>query len=139
MMETASGTTAREPSRSLMPRPASTWLALGESCRPAPVSSSRSAFSSTTTRKPRAASASDAVSPPIPAPAMKMVRDAATRAGSGDVLQDAFRRARLARGEVGGKAIQRRAIGADDLAVVAEVEKDMRVVERRVRADAHEF
>ncbi len=48
------------------------------SCRPAPTSSSRSAFSSTTTRKPWAASASDAVSPPIPAPATKMVRDAAT-------------------------------------------------------------
>jgi hypothetical protein len=52
---------------------------------------------------------------------------------SGDlVLQDAFRRAGLARGEVGGKAVQRRAIGADDLVVVAEVEKHVRMVERRL-------
>ena len=58
---------------------------------------------------------------------------------SGDVFQNAFRRTGFARGKVGGKAIQRRAVRADDFVVVAEVEEHMRVIERRVGADAHEF
>ena len=52
---------------------------------------------------------------------------------------DAFRRAGFAGGEIGGKTIQRRAIRADDLVVVAEIEEHMRMIERRVGADAHEF
>src|ERR1700757_3132297 len=58
---------------------------------------------------------------------------------SGDVLQHAFRRAGLAGLEVGGEAVQRRAIGADDLVVVAEIEKYVWMIERRIGADAHEF
>src|ERR1700722_8683051 len=132
MMLIASGVTARRLSRSVRPRPTRIRLALGESCRPAPTSSSRSAFSSTTTRKPLAASASAAVNPPIPAPATKIVRDAATALRSGDVLQHALRGARLADAEVCGEPVQRRAIGADDLAVVAEIEKDMGGIELRI-------
>src|SRR6478672_3742693 len=139
MMLMDSGTTARPASRGSSPSSTRMRLALGESCRPAPASSSFSAFSSTTTRKPFLASASEAVRPPMPAPATKMVRDTAT-GGSGDlVLQHAFRRPRLARLQVGGKAVQRRAIGAGDFCVVAGVEKTMGVVQRRVGADAHEF
>ena len=35
--------------------------------------------------------------------------------------------------------VQRRAIGADDLVVVAEIEKNMRMIEGRIGADAHEL
>src|ERR1700733_9524268 len=94
--------------------------ALGDSCRPAPASSSRSAFSRTTTRKPWAASASAAVNPPIPAPATTMVREAATGRSGDLVLQHAFGGAGFAGLEVGGVTIKRRAIGADDLVVIAE-------------------
>src|SRR5215470_7168791 len=139
MMLTDSGTTARPASRWSMPSSTRMRLALGESCRPAPVSSSFSAFSSTTARKPFLASASEAVSPPMPAPATKMVRETATERSGDLVLQHAFRRPGLARLQVGGKAVQCRAIGADDLVVVAEIEKHMRMVERRVGADTHEF
>src|SRR5215831_20652420 len=126
MMLIASGVTTREPSRSFRPSPTRMWLALGDNCRPAPTSSSRSAFSRMTTRKPLAASASAAVNPPIPAPAMKIVRETATRvayqmilARSGDlVLQDALGRTGLTGFQVGSEAVQRRAIGADDLVVV---------------------
>src|SRR4029079_19361509 len=122
-------------------RPSSTRmrLALGESCRPAPASSSRSAFSRMMTRKPRAASDSAAVSPPIPAPATMMVRATATDRSGDLVLQDAFGRPGFASGEVGGKTVERREIRADDLVVVAEVEKHRRRVERRIGAHAHEF
>src|SRR6266567_1572400 len=92
-----------------------------------------------TTRKPCAASARAAVNPPIPAPATTMVRVMATDLSGDPVFQYAFRRACLAGGEVGGKSIERRAIGADDLVVVAEIEEDMRMVERRVGAHAHEL
>src|SRR5215470_6605104 len=139
MMLMDSGTTARPASRGSMPSSTRMRLAFGESCRPAPVSSSFSAFSSTTARKPFLASASEAVSPPMPAPATKMVRETATERSGDLVLQHAFRRPGLARLEVGGEAVQRRAIRADDLVVVAEIEKHMRMVERRVGADAHEF
>jgi hypothetical protein len=37
------------------------------------------------------------------------------------------------------EAKERRAVGADDLAVVTQVEKDMRMIEWRERPDAHEF
>src|SRR3954464_4219213 len=114
-------------------------LALGDSCSPAPASSSRSAFSSTTPRNPFAASASPAVNPPIPAPAITMVRVAATDRSGCLVLDHAFRWPRFARAEVGGITIQRRAIGADDLVVIAEIEEHVRMIERRIGAHAHEF
>src|SRR5215208_8269107 len=139
MMLIDSGVTARPASRGSSPSSTRMRLALGESCRPAPASSSFSAFSSTTTRKPFLASASDAVSPPMPAPATKTVRETATDRSGGLVLQHAFRRPGFARAEVGGESIQRRAVGADDLVVVAEVEEHVRMVERRVGADAHEL
>src|SRR5690349_13622079 len=63
----------------------------------------------------------------------------ARRAGSGHVLEYTFRRASLASAEIGGETVQRRAVRANDLVVVAEVQKYMRMVERRVGADAHEF
>src|SRR5690242_9557734 len=135
----ASGVTARGTSRGRRPRSTRIRLALGESCSPAPASSSRSAFSRMTTRKPFAASDSAAVSPPMPAPATMMVRAAATERSGDLVFQDAFRRPGLARAKVGGKAVQRRTIGANDLVVVAEVEKHMRMIERRIGAHAHEF
>src|SRR5882724_2876599 len=140
MMLMDSGVTASAASRFCRPSSTRTRLALGESCRPAPASSSRSAFSRTTMRKPWAASASAAVSPPIPAPATTMVRVTATADLSGDfVFQHAFRGTRFAGFEVRGKTVERRAIRADDLVVVAEIEEDMRMVERRVGAHAHEF
>src|SRR5580704_3082240 len=128
----ASGITARAASRGSNPSAISTRLALGESCRPAPASSRRSVFSKMTTRKPCAASASDAVNPPIPAPTTKIVRDAATLRSGDRVLHHAFRRPGFAGAEIGGVAIQRRAIRADDLVVVAEVEENMRMIERRI-------
>src|SRR4051794_3220714 len=139
MMLIASGITARARSLSCRPSAIRMRVALGDSCRPAPASSSRAAFSRTTTRKPFAASASAAVSPPIPAPAMTMVRFAATERSGGLVLDHAFRRTRLAGAEIGGIAVQRRAIRADDLVVVAEIEEHMRMIERRIGAHAHEF
>src|SRR6201996_6186246 len=135
----ASGTIARGGSRECRPRSIRMLLALGDNCSPAPASSSRPAFSRTTMRKPWRASASAAVSPPIPAPAMKMVRDAATGRSGGLFFQHAFRRPGLACGEISGKAIQGRAIRADDFVVIAEVEKHMRMIERRIGADAHEL
>jgi len=59
--------------------------------------------------------------------------------GSGHVLQHTFGRASLARAEIGREAVQCRAVRADDLVVVAEVQKHMRMVKRRIGADAHEF
>src|SRR5712692_6567083 len=135
----ASGVTARPPSRGCNPSSTSARLALGESCRPAPASSRRSAFSRMTTRKPRRASASEAVNPPIPAPATKMVREAATGRSGDLVSHHAFRRPGFAGREVGGVAVQGRAIGADDLVVVAQIEENMGVIERRIGAHAHEF
>src|SRR6476619_721002 len=139
MMLMASGVTARGASRGRRPRSTRLRLALGESCRPAPASSSRSAFSRMMTRKPRAAIESAAVSPPIPAPATMMVRATATDRSGGLVLQDAFRRPGFASSKVGGKTVERRAIRADDLVVVAEIEKHVRMVERRIGAHAHEL
>src|SRR5260221_1833471 len=135
----ASGVTARAASRGCKPNSISTRLALGESCRPAPISSRRSAFSRRTTQSPRAASVSEAVNPPMPAPATKMVREAATGRSGGFVFHHAFGRTGFAGLEVGGVAIKRRAIGADDLVVVAEIEENMGMIERRIGAHAHEL
>src|SRR4051794_33596991 len=55
------------------------------------------------------------------------------------VFQRAFGRTGFAGAEIGGVAKQRRAIGADDLVVVAEIEEDVRMIERRVGPDAHEL
>ena len=41
--------------------------------------------------------------------------------------------------ERGVEPVQGRAIGADDFVVGAHVEEDVRMVERRLGADAHEF
>src|SRR5216684_8267950 len=139
MMLMASGVTARAASRGCRPKSISTRLALGESCRPAPTSSSRSDFSRTTTRKPFPASARAAVNPPIPAPATKMVREAATDRSGDFVFQHAFGRPGFAGGEVGGITIQGRAIRADDLVVVAKIEENMRMIERRIGAHTHEL
>src|SRR5579864_1978913 len=109
---------------------------------PAPVSSSRSACSSTSTRKPLRASAKAVVSPPMPAPATMIVReDGRTIAGRSDrfAFQRAFRRPRLIGLERRIVAVKGRAIGADKFVVVAHVAKDMRMIERRHGADAHEF
>ena len=70
---------------------------------------------------------------------MTMAGEALTYVSGNLVPQHAFRRPGFARGEIGGKAVQGRAIGADDFGVVAEIEEDMRMIERRVRADAHEL
>ena len=55
------------------------------------------------------------------------------------VFQHAFGRARFAGAEIGGVAEQRRALGADDLVGVAKIEEHMRMVERRIGPDTHEF
>src|SRR5690348_15447361 len=138
-MTTASGATTDAMSRSRRPSVFRTRVALGESWMPAPVSSSRAALSNRATRNPRAASASAAVSPPMPAPAIAMLRaDKARRSGPGRLV-GAFGRPRRAGIERRVVAVEGRAVGADDLAVVAHVEEDMRVVERRPRAHAHEL
>src|SRR3984957_10085185 len=140
----AMGAVASWRSRSSSPRLTRMWAALGESWRPAPGASSCSACSSTTTRKPFCASASAAVSPPIPAPATITVRgDVRTRppAESSDdgVVQFAFRRPRRVRRQRGVVAIERRAIRADMLDVVAHIAIDVRMIEWRHGADAHKF
>ena len=83
------------------------------------------------------ASASAAVSPPIPAPATMTVREGATACApgrSGRLGQRAVRRPRRVRIERRIVAVERRAIGADDLVVVAHVEEDVRMIERRLGA-----
>src|SRR5579872_2557426 len=134
----ASGVTARE-SLDRNPRSTSTRLAFGDNCKPAPISSRRGAFSRMMTRKPCRASASEAVNPPIPAPATTIVREAVTCRSGDLVSQNAFRGPGFAGFQVGGKAVQRRAIGADDLVVVSEIQEDVRVIEGWIGADAHEF
>src|ERR1700722_15976561 len=140
----AMGAVASWRSRSSSPRSIRMRAALGESWMPAPVSSSRSACSSTTTRKPFWASANAAVSPPIPAPATITVRgDVRTRPPaemSGDgVVQFALRRPRRVRCQRGVVAIERRAIRADMLDVVAHIAIDVGMIEWRYGADAHKF
>jgi hypothetical protein len=54
-------------------------------------------------------------------------------------MQYAFRRARLVGRQRGVVAIERRAIGAHILNVLARVAEDMRMVLWRQRTDAHEF
>src|SRR5450759_235713 len=75
----------------------------------------------------------------MPAPATKMVREAATGRSGGLVFHDAFGRTGFPGLEVGGVAIKSRAIGADDFVVVAEIEENMGMIERRIGAHAHEL
>src|SRR6476469_1027935 len=111
---------------------------------PAPASSSRIACSRITTRKSARVSASAAVNPPIPAPAMMMVRERATRrvpcATSGRGRHPgAFRRDRLVGVEFRVEAIEGRAIRANELVVLAHVAEHVWMIERGPRADAHEL
>src|SRR5882757_9337727 len=100
---------------------------------PAPVSSSRAACSISVTRKPLRASISAALNPPMPAPAIRTLRDDATGLPrSGGFGQRASRRPRLVRIQARIVPVERRAIRADDLLVGAHVEEHMRVVERRL-------
>src|SRR5438128_1819745 len=109
---------------------------------PAPVSESWPACSSKVTRKPDCASISAALSPPIPAPAMMTLREAAT--ARAPVRSDRFGQGaglwpcgmRIERRIV---PVQGRAVRADDFAVAAHVEKDVGMIERGSGADAHEL
>ena len=58
---------------------------------------------------------------------------------SANVVEFAFRWACLARRQRGVVAIERRAIGAHILKIVAHVAEDMRMVLWRQRTHAHEF
>src|SRR4051812_12347929 len=141
LMATASGTKALARSFSPSPSAIRMRVAFGESWMPAPISESCAACSSTVTRKPERASISAAHKPPMPAPAMTTLREEATgvRPRSGGFGQGAGLgpcRMGIERRIV---TVKRRAIGTDDLAIVTHVEEDMRVVERRLGADAHEF
>src|SRR5260370_18939351 len=115
-------------------------VAFGGSWMPAAVSSSRSACSSSVTRNPLCASISAALNPPMPAPAIRTLRDDATALlRSGGFGQCARIRPRRVRVQGRIVPIERRAIRADDFFVAAHVEEHMRMVERRLGADAHEF
>src|SRR6516165_3643202 len=139
----AVGVTAWGRSRSPRPSAIKVRVALGESWMPAPVSSSRSACSSTTARNPFHASASAVVSPAIPAPAMMTMRgDGRGRAPerrSSRRGQHAFGRPRGAGLQRRIVTIERRAIGTDVFGFVAHVAIHMGMVERRLGADAHEL
>src|SRR6185312_2486602 len=95
------------------------------------------------TGNPRLASAIAAVSPPIPAPAMTTVRGEVTGgppwSGRRCFRQRALGRPCRMRVERGIEPEQRRAIGTDDFDRVAHVEEDVRMIERRHGADAHEL
>src|SRR5215471_7809721 len=138
----AAGATTCGCNRSASPRPIRMRVALGDNWIPAPVSSSRSVCSRISARKPLRASASAAVSPPIPAPAMMTVReDGSAIANRSDWFdfQRAFRRPRFIGLERLIVAVKRRTIWANVFFVVAHIAKDMRMIERRHGADAHEF
>src|SRR6185312_15017150 len=138
----ACGIEASRRSRSPRPSAIRMRVAFGESWMPAPVSCNCSACSSSVTRKPLRASISAALKPPMPAPAMTMVRDDATaRAfvrlrGYGPGAGFRTRRMRI---ELRIVAVERRAVGADDLALFADVQVYMGMIEWRLGADAHEL
>src|SRR5690606_5123859 len=112
---------------------------------PAPVAATVACRSSTTAVVLRWASASTSERPAIPPPATRTGRstpsDALGRPTPSDALRDprAFRRNRGAGWQRRVEPVKRRAIGADDLVLVAHVEEDVRVIERWPGADAHEF
>ena len=119
--------------------------ALGESWMPAPVSSSRSACSSTMTRKPLRASASAAVNPPMPAPATMTMREdvraraPAPAAQTRNVVQGAFRRPRGMRRAASGRSGRASSNRGRRTRHRPPCRKHMRMVERRRGAHAHEF
>src|SRR5579883_2748718 len=107
---------------------------------PAPVSCSRSVCSRTMTRKPLRASASAAVSPPMPAPTTMTMRDVTTSRSLDEfAAQGTFRGPGFLCGEARIVAVERGTIGADIFVIVAHVAEDMGMIERRQSADAHEF
>src|SRR5437660_1257849 len=113
---------------------------------PAPTACRPSAASNSTTWNPCCASARLAVSPPIPAPAITTAGEAATAHRSGAEVrlagrprELAFRRPRRMGIEAFVVAKQGRAIRADDFRVVAHIEENVGMIERRSLADAHEF
>src|SRR5690349_16365927 len=124
MTLTASGAMADVSRLDSNPRLISTLLALGDSCRPAPASSRRGALSATMILKPLPASASAAVRPPMPAPATRTVARPPFTDGSRYLVHHhAFGRPRRAGSEIAGKAVQCRAIRADNFGVVAKIEE----------------
>src|SRR6476661_7450401 len=141
LIATASGTHAL--ARSFSPRPSAirVLVALGESWMPAPASERCPACSSRVTRNPDRASISAVVSPPMPAPAMMTLRDDATARAerSGRFGQSTGLWPRRVRVERRIVPVQRRAIRADDLFVVAHIEKNVRMSVGGPGADAHEF
>src|SRR5258708_8311717 len=140
LMGTACGSNTSARSRGPKPSAIRMRVAFGESWMPAPVSSSRSACSKSVTRNPLCASISAALKPPMPAPAIRTLRDDATALlRSGGFGQGAGFRPRRMRIQGRIVPIERRAIRADDLLVAAHIEEHMRMVERRLGADAHEF
>src|SRR5690606_19442012 len=98
------------------------------------------------TENPRRARHSAAVRPAMPAPAMATCREGAAMpaplyaaSGGGAGVVGHALGPRLVGAERGGVAIERRAIGADELVVLAHVEEHVWMVEGRRRAHAHEF
>ena len=84
------------------------------------------------------ASAMAAVSPPIPAPATIRLRERFN--GSGGFVDDrAFGRDAGAGFQRMVELVERRAIGADEFRGVAQIEIDMRVIEGRACAFAHQL
>src|SRR5438067_2435761 len=86
--------------------------------------------------------ANAAVRPPMPAPAMMTLRAEAilaTGSGGGTLRQRAFRRECRMRIKRWVVAVKCRAVRADDLVGVAHVEEHVRVIERRLLANAHEL
>src|SRR5690606_595537 len=143
---TASGRTAISPTGPRRSSRSSIRVALGESWMPAPTSSSFSARSKMETENPRRARHSAAVRPAMPAPAMATCREGAAMpaplyaaSGGGAGVVGHALGPRLVGAERGVVAIERRAIGADELVVLAHVEEHVWMVEGRRRAHAHEF
>src|SRR5690348_7480240 len=124
-------------------------VAFGPSWMPAPVSSRKSERSSTVAVKSCRASASAAVSPPIPPPAIRYWLSGVPlvitfRLGRGRTRWrgrhiDASRRVTLSIRERCIVQKERRAIGADDLLVIPHVEINVGVVGGRARAHALKF
>src|SRR5436190_6120553 len=112
---------------------------------PTPAVAKSGRCSSTVESRPLRASARASARPPMPPPAIRIgagMAVAVWRAGSGRSSLRAHQAA-LRRSLVGGQAgvvqVKGRAIGAEDLAVGAHVQIDVRVVVRRARAHALEL
>src|SRR5690606_8835086 len=107
----------------------------------APISSRTGARSRRTVSRPARARQRALTSPPMPAPAMRTgaltARD--REPGSGGLGPQAAGGLGLGRPERRIVAVEGRAIRADDLRLIAHVEEDVRMVEGRAGADAHEL